>query len=68
MANILMWAGIVLIVSAWLMLAWQAAKRFAAKDELEKFPQKRKTMQLHRGYCWLIMIAGGVLLLIAILI
>lgn len=68
MTNVLMWAGIALIVIAWLMLAWQAAKRFAEKDELEKFPHKRKTMQLHRNYCWLIMIAGVVLLLIAILI
>lgn len=38
MASILLWIGVALIVIGWIALAWQAAKRMAIKDELEKFP------------------------------
>lgn len=68
MASILFWIGVALIVIGWIALAWQAAKRMAIKDELEKFPDKKNVMQLRRNYCWLTMIAGVVLILIAIII
>ena len=68
MANVLMWIGIALTVVGWLALAWQASRRLAVKDELEKFPQKKKTMQLRRNYCWLTIGAGVILLLIAMFI
>lgn len=68
MASILLWIGVALIVIGWIALAWQAAKRMAIKDELEKFPDKKNVMQLRRNYCWLTMIAGVVLILIAIII
>lgn len=68
MANILMWVGIALTVFGWLMLAWQASKRLAVKDELEKFPQKKHVMQLHRNYCWLTISVGIILLFIAIIL
>ncbi len=66
MSNILLWAGIALIVGGWLALGWQASKRLAEKDELEKFPQKRRVRQLRRNYCFLTIFAGVVLLLIAL--
>ena len=68
MASILLWAGIVLIVVGWLALAWQASKRMAVKDQMEKFPQVKQTMRLHRNYCLLTIAAGVILLLIAIAI
>lgn len=68
MGNILMWAGIALIVIGWVALAWQASKRLAVKDELDKLTQKRETMQSHRNYCWLIIGAGMILLLISIVV
>lgn len=67
MANILMWIGIALIVIGWLALAWQASKRLAAKDELEKFPQKKHVMQLYRNYFRLTILVGVILLLIAVI-
>ncbi|MDE6577425.1 MAG: hypothetical protein K2J82_05950 [Muribaculaceae bacterium] len=68
MANIIMWVGIALTVLGWLALAWQASKRMAAKEELDKFPQKKETMRLHRNYCWLTISAGVILLVIAMII
>lgn len=68
MANIIMWIGISLTVIGWLALAWQASKRLTAKDELEKFPQKKKAMLLYRNYCWLTIAAGVVLLLISLFV
>lgn len=68
MASILMWIGIAVIIIGWLALAWQASKRLAVKDDLEKFPQKLKTMQLHRNYCRLTIVAGIALLMIALLV
>ena len=68
MANIIMWIGIAVIVIGWLALAWQASKRMAVKDELDRFPQKKKTMMLYRNYCWLTIGVGVILLVIAILI
>lgn len=68
MASILLWIGIALTVIGWIALAWQAAKRMVIKDELERFPDKKNIMQLQRNYCWLTMIAGVVLILIAIII
>lgn len=68
MANILMWTGIALIVIGWLALGWQASKRLATKDELEKFPEKKSTMALRRNYCLLTIGVGAILIVIAILI
>ena len=68
MASILLWIGIALTVIGWIALAWQAVKRMAVKDELERFPDRKNVMQLHRNYCWLTMIAGVVLILIAVII
>ncbi len=68
MANILMWSGIALTVIGWLALAWQASKIMAVKDDLNKFPQKKATMLLHRNYCRLTIIAGIVLLIISLAI
>lgn len=66
MASILLWAGITMIVIGWLALAWQASKRMAVKNQMEKFPQVKQTMRLRRNYCWLTIAAGVILLLIAI--
>ena len=68
MASILLWIGIALTVIGWIALAWQAAKRMAVKDELERFPNRKNVMQLHRNYCWLTIIAGVVIILIAVII
>ena len=68
MGTILMWTGIALIVIGWLALAWQASKRMAVKDELEKFPQKKVTMQLHRNYCFMAICAGMALVLLAMIV
>lgn len=68
MASVLMWIGIALTVIGFLALAWQASKRLAMKEELEKFPQKKQTMRLHRNYCRLTILAGIILLLIATII
>ncbi len=68
MTEILMWIGIVLVVIGWLALGWQASKRLVAKDQLEKFPQTRQQMQLRRNYCWLVIAAGVILLLIALIV
>ena len=68
MANILMWIGIAVIVIGWLALAWQASRRLAAKEDMGKYPQKRKTMQLHRNYCLLTIAAGMVILISALII
>lgn len=68
MAQILIWIGIALIVIGWLALSRQAAKIYAVKDELDKFPEKRKAMLLRRTYCRLIILIGIALLMIALLI
>lgn len=68
MASILLWIGIALTIIGWVALAWQAAKRMVIKNELERFPDKKSAMQLRRNYCWLTMIAGVVLILIAVTI
>lgn len=64
---ILMWTGIALTVIGWLALAWQASKRLAVKDELDKSPQKKTAMQLHRNYCFLTICAGIALLVLAMI-
>lgn len=66
MASILLWTGIILAVAGWIAFAWQAAKRMAVKDELEKFPDKKNGMLLRRNYCRLTIIIGILLILIAI--
>ena len=68
MANVLMWAGIGLIVIGWLALGWQASRRLAMKAELEKFPEKKHAMQLRRNYCWLTIGAGMIILVIAMMV
>lgn len=68
MATFILWTGIILTVIGWLALAWQASKRLAVKEELEKFQQKKKTLLLHRNYCRLIILIGILLLLIALII
>lgn len=65
MASILLWIGIAVTVIGWIALAWQASKRMAIKDELEKIPDKKKVMQLRRNYCIITIIAGIILILIA---
>ncbi len=67
MAQVLLWIGICLTVIGWIAIAWQASKRMARKDEIDRFPDLKKTMQLHRNYCWLT-IAGGILLIVIALI
>ncbi len=62
-----MWIGIAVTVIGWLALAWQASKRLAVKDKIEKFPQMKKTMQLHRNYCFLTIIAGIIIILVAVI-
>lgn len=68
MANILLWIGIIIGVCGWLALAWQASKRITMKDESEKFPERRRIMALRRNYCWLTILVGIVLVIIALLI
>lgn len=68
MANILLWIGIALTAIGWIALAWQAAKGMALKDELDRFPDRKNVMQLRRNHCWLTMIAGIVVILIALII
>ena len=68
MANVLLWVGIALIVIGWLALGWQASKRLAVKDELDKFPQRKNIMRLHRNYCWLTIGAGVTVVILAMLI
>lgn len=68
MASILLWTGIVLIVIGWLALAWQASKRMAVKEDLEKFPEKKRTMLLHRNYCRATILAGILILMISLII
>lgn len=66
MASILLWTGIILAVAGWIAFAWQAAKRMAVKDELEKFPDNKNEMLLRRNYCRLTIIIGILLIMIAI--
>ena len=66
MASILLWIGIVVIVAGWLGLAWQASKIMAARKEVDKFPDRRKTMMMHRNY-WRLTILAGILILIVAL-
>ncbi|MDE5791129.1 MAG: hypothetical protein K2H96_07880 [Muribaculaceae bacterium] len=68
MANILLWIGIIILVAGWLAFGWQASKRMAMKEELERFPEKRRLMVLRRNYCRLTMLIGIVLMIIALLI
>ncbi len=68
MFSFLLWTGIVLIVVGWLALGWQASKRLAVKAELDKFPEKKRSMQQRRSYCMLTILAGIVLLVISLLI
>lgn len=68
MLHALLWIGIILIILGWLALAWQASKRMSYGKDLEKFPEKRKALQLKRNYCFLTMLIGILLLLIALII
>ena len=68
MATILLWIGIALTVIGWLALAWQASKRIVHKDDLERFPQKRHAMMLHRTYCLLTILVGVLILVISLII
>ena len=63
MDDILLWSGIILIVAGWIALAWEATRRMAAKEDLERFPDRRDVMRLRRNYCRVTILAGVVLLL-----
>ena len=67
MAQVLLWTGICITLVGWIALAWQASKRLARKDEITRFPNLRKKMQLHRNYCLTAIAAGALLMLIAII-
>lgn len=66
MASILLWIGIIVIVAGCFGLAWQAFKIIAVRNELDKFPDRRKTMMQHRNY-WRLTILAGILILIVAL-
>lgn len=68
MTEILIWGGIALVVIGRLALAWLAGKRLTNKEELERSPQKAETMKLHRNYCRITMLAGVLLLILALII
>lgn len=68
MGSILLWCGIVLIVVGWIALAWQASRRMAAKNKMEKFPEVRNLMKLRRNYCLITIFIGMLLLIISLLI
>lgn len=68
MSRLLLWIGIGITVIGWIALAWQASKRMVRKDDIRRFPELQKTMQLYRNYCWLTMIGGVILILVSILI
>lgn len=68
MASVLMWIGIALTVIGWLALGWQASRRLMMKDELEKFPQKKRTMRLYRSYCMFTIGIGFILIIVALII
>lgn len=65
---VLMWIGIAFIVIGFLALSWQASKRLAIKDELDRFPERKHIMQRRRNYCLLTILAGMILLVIALVI
>ena len=58
MRSIIIWFGIATTVVGWIALAWQASKRMAVQKELEKFPERKKAMLLHRTYCRLVILIG----------
>lgn len=68
MTSILMWSGIALILIGRLSIAGLAYKRLAAKDELEKFPQKQQAILLRRRYCRLMVFLGIALLLVSLIV
>ncbi|MBD5213645.1 MAG: hypothetical protein HDS75_02315 [Bacteroidales bacterium] len=68
MASILLWIGIAVTVIGWLALFWQASKRLAVNDELDKLPRKKAALQLRRNYCLMTILAGMVIIMIALII
>ena len=68
MASFLLWIGIAVTVIGWLALSWQASKRLAVNDELDKLPRKKAALQLRRNYCLMTVIAGIVIIMIALII
>ena len=68
MASFLLWIGIAVTVIGWLALSWQASKRLAVNDELDKLPRKKAALQLRRNYCRMTVIAGIVIIMIALII
>lgn len=68
MNSILLWTGIVLIVGGWIALAWQAAKWMRLKNELERFPERRKEMLLRRNYCRFTIFAGLIIIMLSLVL
>lgn len=57
-----------MILVGFIAFAWQAAKRMAIKEELDKFQHKKNELMLHRNYSRLVIIFGIALILIAIVL
>lgn len=68
MANVVMWIGIVVILVGFAALSWEAMKRMQAQEELNKFPQKKNAMRVRRNYCLMVIFAGMLLLVLALII
>lgn len=67
-ANILLWIGIILLVSGWIAFGWQASKRMKMKEELDRFPERKNSMILRRNYCRLTMLVGILFIVLALII
>ena len=67
-ATILLYTGITLTVIGWLALAWQGAKWMTTKKQIEQFPQEKERLTLRRNYCRFTILAGLMLLIIALII
>ena len=66
MSEILLWFGVGVVAAGALSRVYLATKTLQENDDLQKFPERAKTMRLRRSYSRLAMIVGSLLILISL--
>ncbi|MDE5800765.1 MAG: hypothetical protein K2H74_07070 [Paramuribaculum sp.] len=66
MSEILLWFGVGVVAAGALSRVYLATKSLQESDDMERFPERAKTMRLRRSYSRLAMIVGALIILISL--
>lgn len=66
MTEILMWVGVGVLAAGWFSRIYLAVKSLHQTDNMEKFPERYRTMRLRKTYSRLAMIVGALIILISL--